>query len=394
MTGNESAHGAYRYDVCIVALKCWDYFNKAPNPRYIGGIERDMVTLALLLAKQGLRVAALTYDEGQGDCVTVDGVDVFSTFKHSGGLPGIRFVHPRGTAMVAALRRVRARNIIQMGAGVLTGWTALACRQTSPPMQFIFMAGSDGDCTPELPFLPRARERWLYRFGLPRADVVVTQTVGQAALMRENFGFESEVIRLPSQLPESSDSSDTRNAGEPDPERRLRFLWVGRLDPIKRPQWLFDCALAVPQHDFELAGSSNKDDPFEASMLEEAAKVPNLKLLGRVAPDQMAVLYQRADVLLCTSELEGFPATFLESLANATPIITTFDAGGFVAQYGAGAVVTSQQALEKIVSDPALASKLGDWKARAAQLYASELAPEIGTGKVMRLLNLERAGTT
>ncbi|MEM9172437.1 MAG: glycosyltransferase family 4 protein [Pseudomonadota bacterium] len=374
----------FRYDVCIVGLKCWDYFRGVPNPRYIGGIETDMVTLAKLLAESGLSVAFVVYDEGQNDVETIDGVDIYKTFAHDEGLPVLRLVHPRGTKLIQTLRAVNARSVLQMGAGVLTGWGVIACHGARPRQRFIFLAGSDSDCLTKLPFLSRVQERILYRFGLKRADIVVAQTTGQAQLLAQNFSISNApVIRLPSRLNATPAAVESPI---PIESARLQVLWVGRLVAIKRPEWLVDLAQSHGEVDFYLAGSANAESPFEKDIIERAQSVPNLSLLGRVAADQMQALYQRADLLLNTSELEGFPATILEALSVGTPIVTTFDPGGFIARYSAGATVTTQQELSAVLTDSDLRTKLDDWADQARELFAHEFSPEVGVRRVRAVL--------
>ena len=380
MVASGSQVGASVHDVCIVGLKCWGFLSGTKESAYIGGIERDLVTLARMLSEKGRNVAMVTYDEGQPARTLVDGISVYGCFSPDVGLPGIRFIHPRATCLISMVRRIRAKCFAQMGADVTTGWTGLACKARSQQKPFIFLTGSDGDCLKDLPFLKQGRERALYRLGLRLADTVVTQTDAQAALMLENFGWQSTVVRLPSQL-STIESGYIRRAEKGSPgldrnRRKLRILWVGRIDRMKRPDWVAELAEKYPNYQFEIAGDANSPNSYSMEFKKSASAVENIVLHGRVPSQRMPDLYRSADVLLCTSELEGFPATFLEAWSFALPIISTVDPGGLIAKYESGAVAASKQALYDLLRYENLKSKLSIWSDNAVRLYSSHFSPD------------------
>jgi glycosyltransferase involved in cell wall biosynthesis len=116
-------------------------------------------------------------------------------------------------------------------------------------------------------------------------------------------------------------------------------LWVGRLVPDKRPDWLLEIAARLPDVKFEVAGASANVSPFIASLLDRAEKLPNVNWLGTVPRERMPELYQRALCLCSTSVHEGFPNTFLESWSHGKPLLTTFDPDDMVSRLNLGAAV-------------------------------------------------------
>jgi glycosyltransferase involved in cell wall biosynthesis len=276
-------------------------------------------------------VTFVTLDHGQPDGVEHDGIRVLKTCGEDAGLPGLRFVHPRWTSLWAALRRADAHVYYQRGAGVETGQVALFARRRGRP--FVFATASDTNCVPELPDLPVARERVLYRFGLRSADRVVCQTSTQAALLARNFGVDAELIRSCCEDPRGSGIvSRDRPSGHP------RVLWVGRFSPQKRPELLLDLAAARPDLQFDVVGGRAGDGAYASAVAARAGKLPNVALHGWVRPDEVGAYYDRASVLLCTSPVEGFPNTFLEAWSRGVPTVSTVDPDGLIAAGGLGAV--------------------------------------------------------
>ena len=52
----------------------------------------------------------------------------------------------------------------------------------------------------------------------------------------------------------------------------------------------------------------------------------------------MEQFYRQAAVLACTSEVEGFPNTFIEAWSHGLPVVSTFDPDGVIAGAHLGVV--------------------------------------------------------
>jgi glycosyltransferase involved in cell wall biosynthesis len=390
MNSRQGVAAAEQFDVCIVGLKCWGYMAQSEDPRYIGGIETDLVTLARMLAKAGKKVALVTYDEGQPKITEVDGVSVFSSFSPNDGLPVVRFIFPRATKLIETIRSIRARNFVQMGAGVETGWTGIACRLARDNRRFIFLTGGDRDCMKNLPAIKRLRERMLYRIGLRLANQVVTQTDTQAGLMLGNFGRESGVLRLPNQLAGDRQARIDKSVSESlscnGSGKHLRVLWVGRLDRNKRPDRLLELATRYPEYRFDVVGEANTSDSYSIEFKKSAQQMINIHLHGKVSPKKIVEYYQSADLLCCTSEMEGFPATFLEAWSFGVPTISTVDPGGIISKFNVGVSVSSIGELSETLNYDTVQRRHNTWVHNASQLYLREFSPAASLEKFNHLL--------
>jgi glycosyltransferase involved in cell wall biosynthesis len=110
-------------------------------------------------------------------------------------------------------------------------------------------------------------------------------------------------------------------------ESQHLVVWVGRVDPLKRPSDAIAVAVAVtrklPDVVFALAGAGSELD----STRTLAAGHPNIRVLGAV--EDVAAFLNAGDVYLSTSAYEGFGLTIAEAMATGLPVVAT-EAGGVV----------------------------------------------------------------
>ena len=328
-----------RLRLCFVALRAYGLLSARPDIRHQGGAERQQLLLARELVRLGHSVSFVTYDHGQPDGETVQGVRVFKAYRPERGIPILRFLYPRLARLWAAMARADADIYYQRGADAETGLVAFWCRRQ--PRPFVFAAAHDSNFWADLRLLDTLHDRVLYRYGLRRADLILAQTTQQMALLREAFGLESELLRSCSPPPatpaERSASQGSQTAG--------RALWVGRLSPEKRPEWIVALARDLPEHQFDVVGHANARSAGAATIENELRSLPNVTWHGFVPPDRLDEMYSRAAVLVCTSESEGFPNVFLEAWGHAVPTLSTLDPDNLIATHGLGGVATTYEEL-------------------------------------------------
>lgn len=339
--------------VCVVGLKCYDLLARAEVPRFMGGAERQQVLIARGLAESGFDVSFVTFDQGQPDGIVHDGITILRAHSPDEGLPVLRFLHPRWTKLVSALKRADADIYHQMAAGTETGQVAHACRSIGGRKRgFVYSIASDSDCDVRLPLLGPWRERAFYRYGLRHADSVISQTQRQWQMLREAFEVDSTVIPMPCVGP----SEDEYVAPTSPTDGSSHVLWVGRIDQAKRLEWLFDVAEQCPGTQFDVVGAANEESAYATDLLRRAEGIDNVAMHGRVPEPEMPLLYQRAACLCCTSVFEGFPNTFLEAWSNGLPIVSTFDPDDIIAREKLGFVAGSVEELvghiERMTTSP------------------------------------------
>jgi glycosyltransferase involved in cell wall biosynthesis len=339
-----SARGR-RPSICFVAH--FAYGAVAGDARgHIGGVERQAALMSRWFADRGHAVSVVTWDEGQPDGLVISGVRIITLCRRDRGWPGVRFVHPRWTSLVSALRAADADVYYQNCGEYVTGQVALWCRWAG--RRFVYSVASDADCDPRLPEMT-LRERLLYRYGLRHADRVVVQTRTQARSLRQGFGRAAVVIPMP-----ALDMSDPASAGAAG-DRSGHVLWIGRLAHVKRPDRLLDLAEACPDLRVDLVGPTD-GTPYARGVVDRARGLPNVTVHGRATMSEVRAFIGGALCLVSTSEYEGFPNTFLEAWSAGLPVISIVDPDETIRSFELGAVAPDVRglalAVRRLASSP------------------------------------------
>ena len=311
---------AARGHVCFVAPNLWLVFSGQTEIPFAGGAELQQAMLARLLAREGWRVSIITQDFGQPDGIEVDGVVVRKVFGAREGVPVLRFVHPRLTRMWRALHEVDADIYYYRSASMWVGVLAEYCRRNRK--RLVYSGASDPDFAPDIGGQIRyARDRWLYRRGVARADALVAQNQAQVSAARANYGREAVYIPSCYTPPASGAASSAGGQGD-------RVLWVGTLRTTKRPELFLELARRLPQWRFAMIGAPAPEAPdFFGRVAEQAKLAPNLEFTGFLPLPETEKWFDRARVLVSTSLYEGMPNTFLQAWARGVPTVATVDVG-------------------------------------------------------------------
>jgi glycosyltransferase involved in cell wall biosynthesis len=321
------------FRVCLVKLAALPVLSEAHKHARIGGEEVQHALLAKALARRGIDVRVVVGDYGQPPEAVYEGVPTIRSFREGAGLPVLRFVYPRWIKLWQALKQADADVYYLSCAGMELGLAAMFCR--SHGRRLVFRIASDSDCDPARLLVPYRRDKWLYEYGLRRCDAVISQSVAQQELLRGNYGMDSVLAQMLVEQPAGGGV-----------ERDIDVLWVANLRRVKRPDRLLAVARALPQYRFHMAGGPF---PGEQALYDriaaEAASIPNLSFHGAVPYRDVSRLFDRARLFANTSELEGFPNTFVQSWVRGIPVAATFDPDGVLQTHGLGASVADEQAL-------------------------------------------------
>jgi glycosyltransferase involved in cell wall biosynthesis len=333
--------------VCFVGLGNLPVLAPEFAGRPAGGAELQQVLLAKALARRGWPVSMIVFDWGQPDEATWHGVRTIKAYRPEEGLPVVRFLHPRWTKLLRALRRADADIYYASCAGGHLAQIALFARPKG--RKVVFRVASNSDCDPKELLVKHRRDRLLHRYGLARADLVLAQTAQQQEALQRNYGRSS---RLAPALIEPAERCRALA------QRDIDVLWVGHIRPYKRPQLLIDAARRLPQIRFHMVGGRmpGAEELFD-SLRRDAQSLANVTFHGALPYRQTRTLYERARLFLSTSRIEGFPNTYLQSWSHGTPVIGFLDPDGLIERLRVGrAVGTVEQmcaAISALSRDPA-----------------------------------------
>jgi len=306
--------------VCFVAPHAWPVLSRDPHIKVVGGAEVQQATIARLLAANGFRVSMVTLDYGQPDGAVVDGVTVHKAFAPAAGLPVLRFLHPRMSSMLRAMRAADADvyyyRSTSMWAGVMAEFARSRGRRS------IYAGASDRDFAPGTGGQIRyARDRWLFSHALRSVDRIVVQNLQQQQACRALTGREA--IHIPScyELPAGARPRQENGADD-------RVLWVGTIQTHKRPELLLELARRLPHRRFVMIGGEMPGHlELYQRIREEAAGVPNLEFKGFLPLAEVEPWFDRARVHVSTSRFEGMPNVCLQAWARGVPTVGTLDVG-------------------------------------------------------------------
>jgi glycosyltransferase involved in cell wall biosynthesis len=302
--------------VCFVAPLAWPVFSGDAAIKVVGGAEVQQAILARLLAANGFRVSLVTLDYGQRDGVVIDGVTVHKAFTPDGGLPVLRFLHPRMSSMLRALRAADADVYYYRSTAMWAGVMAEFARRNG--RRSIYAGASDRDFAPDAGGQIRyARDRWLFRHAIRTVDGIVVQNLHQQEACRATYGRDSVYIPSCYQL-----TADSR------PFQDDRVLWVGTIQPHKRPELLLELARRLPQRRFVMIGGPMPaHGELYESIRRQAAALPNVEFKGFLPLAAVEPWFDRARVHVLTSRFEGMPNVCLQAWARGVPTVASIDVG-------------------------------------------------------------------
>lgn len=328
---------------------------------HIGGIESVIGALGDELRRRGHEVVHVASDADSG-AARDDGVirvPAWNWPERALGVPWPVF----GPRLGAALRRevARADVVHAHGALYMSSVGALLLGRHAARV----LTEHVGHVAYESPVLDRAQAAAFATLGRAAA-----RSAGAVVVLNEKVEGEMRALapgRPVVTIRNGVDSERYRPAapGEREALRRElgwddrpRVLFVGRL-VAKKGVHVALATAAAAQGAFELvlAGPGTVD-----------ARGADVRVLGRIDPDDVAPLYRAADAFLLPSRGEGFPVTAQEAMASGLPVVISDDPsyGPWVDGAGAGATLVRPEPraiLERLLpllGDPAAGAAAAD----------------------------------
>ncbi len=315
--------------ICFVGLTNLPVLAREYGRHGVGGAELQQTLLAKALVARGYIVSMVVADYGQADGAVWDGIKTYKAYRQDAGIPGLRFLHPRWTGVWSAMKRADADIYYTSCAGALVGQVALFARVHGGKV--IFRVASNSDCDPATVLIRYTRDKRLYRYGLRHADLVLAQTPEQQQALLKNFRRESRVA------PSLTDTAGRR----PEFAARNGVLWVGNIRALKRPELVLEAAEKLPELEFHIIGGPMPgSESLYGAVRARASQLANVRFHGPVPYHEVGEFYEQSRVFVGTSEIEGFPNTYLQAWSRGTPVVAFLDPEQLIARNGMGRAVT------------------------------------------------------
>ena len=352
--------------ICFVCANIYPLLVNRSDLPVVGGSEVQVLLLSQGLCQHGFTVSFVGEDFGQGPDTTVNGVHYLSFRLRRNKVA-------QALELLWALRRTTADVYYVVDMPRYGFLIYLFCRLAG--RKIVQVLASDVDVAPV-----KGDTRgtgWAFRLHSAwrqRADLVIAQTIFQAERLRTRWGIAAKIAPAIVAM-DRKESQPQRNAGE------FRVLWVGRLNPVKRVEWLVDITRRLPDIQFVVVGGpAVKSAQYAAQVGPLLSACPNVQWLGYVPYAQVEAWFRSAQVLLHTSApgTEGFPNVFLQAWAAGIPVVSTgSNPDDLLTKGGLGFCLNTVDevvdTLQTLAADPARAQAIG---ARAQQYAWDNHRPE------------------
>ena len=286
-----------------------------------------------------------------------------------------------------ALERERPDIILQFVGCAHTGIAALYARRHGCKM--IWRVTNDPSVEPQKAswLAPhRKLERLFLNFGIRNATLVLAQTEYQRARLAEAFP-DAQVQVLPNFHPSPPDCG--RNGAVV-----RQVAWIANFKPLKNPGAFVRLARRFAHRSdvrFVMVGGAPAGE-WAKQQLDDIAATPNVDYRGALSQPAVNSLLEHTDLLVNTSDHEGFSNTFIQAWMRRVPVVSLrVDPDRLLSRGGLGAVASDDEEklyelVGSLLGDPDRCAAIG---ARARR-YALEHHAESNIETLARLLDLER----
>ncbi len=297
-----------RPKICFFSPAAYSYLAQKDTGT-AGGAELQQVLLARELVKKGFDVSFMVDDYGQENCEIRNGIKILK-FKGN-RFTEIMYYPLRIYLLLRKLSEANAEIYYQRTATAETGIIAFFCRIKKK--KFVYGMASDIEVDGTYEKTAKFYERFLYNFGLRKANCIIVQSQYQQRLLKKKFNLDCSIIKNPIPLNEVI---------KKDKCSPPIVLWVGTIKPEwKQPGLFLELARSIPEARFQMVGGAG-NKLFYDSIKENARQIPNLEFIGFIPYPDVNEYFNRATVLVNTSTVEGFSNTFLQAWAGYTPVVS------------------------------------------------------------------------
>jgi len=294
----------------------------------VAGIQVQMSFWASTFAKHGWRAYSFT-NQGTRD---IDGIHFIQKKNTWLDRHGLSILQDAINAF-SYLRKTKADVVFLRGAR--RDLFFLQCASRFTKTKVVFLGASDKDFIKgEELDIGNPINMKLFRNALSRNKYNIPQNQFQSDMLHKNYGRDGLIL---TNIWPSNNQKKIH-------EKKYDAIWVANLRGLKRAEWFLDLAERMPDCRFAIVGGVNEQDYYDL-IEKKASALPNIDFLGAQPFDEVNNLLRQSKFLVCTSEFEGFPNTFLQAWANKVPVISTVDPSELIKTYNLGKFIANESEL-------------------------------------------------
>ena len=223
-------------------------------------------------------------------------------------------------------------------------------------------------------------EKRTLEYGVRHADCIIAQTGEQADLLAKNYGRRPTAI-IPNFHP-APEEEISKGDG-------VTVVWVANLKPLKRPELYLDLAQelgSLAGVRFTLVGRGN-DGRWCRNLMRRMRETESLEYLGECSHEEVNKLLDRADILVNTSEVEGFPNTFIQAWMREVPVVSLdIDPDNVLSRHDIGIHSSNYRQMvedtRRLILDQELRREMG----RSAKSYALANHSQSNAARIIEIL--------
>ena len=302
--------------VCFISPKAYPIFNPRIESVF-GGAEVDTYMVATELAKdKAFDVSFIVADYGQPQEEMRENVRILKSlnFKQN-PLTGAYKIWK-------SLKQADADIYMMKTASPGVPLVQYFCQKNH--RRFVYKNANPGEC--DGTYLQRHSILGrLFVRSLKKAAQVIAQNQQDHENLQTRFNIDSIVIANGHRIPETVESE------------KQTILWVGRSAQVKGPRRFLELAKALPQEPFVMICQRATGDRQYDGLKADAAGIDNLQFIERIPFHEIDGCFEKAKILVNTSDSEGFPNTFIQACkANAAILTFAVNPDGFLDNHGCG----------------------------------------------------------
>ncbi len=317
----------------------------------------------------------------------------FSTDKYQLHWVGNRYRFSRHSHLFDALKlystlkKISPDVIYQRMGCAYTGIAALYAKRSGCRM--LWHIASDQDVTPlqiklskDAPF--RYTERKALEYGIKNTGSIIAQTRQQEQFLKQHY--QREVTRIVANF----------HPVPPQPQKnsQISIVWIANLKPLKQPGLFMKLARKLkelPKVRFIMIGRNSNwrwGNRLQQEISEEISQTGNFEYLGEQPIDKVNEILAQADILVNTSQYEGFPNTFIQAWMREVPVVSlNVNPDNILNEYGIGLSCSGSfekfvQSIRLLVENSSLRKSMGE----KARNYALEHHSEKNAEQIIDIL--------